>query len=125
VVSSPDSQPESLGFDPRQPSTCAGRTKPAILSGSANLYQFWMALIEGSAPLIGPYRFDIRRVSSVRIFNFNTVRDSSDSLVSKSLVNFNANNHPLNKLSPAPLRLYVERVDHPNSRVGVLCFLDV
>jgi len=42
VVSSPDSQYRRPGFDCRQRSTCL--TKPAILSGSANGYQFRLGL---------------------------------------------------------------------------------
>jgi len=40
VVSSPDSQSGGNGFDSRRRSTYSGLTKPVILSGSANWYQF-------------------------------------------------------------------------------------
>jgi len=40
VVSLPNSQSGSPGFNPWQCCTCTGLTKPAILLGSANWYQF-------------------------------------------------------------------------------------
>jgi len=68
MVSPPESLPGRLGFDFRQCSTCLGAHQACYAFGVGQLVPV-LAGVEGSAPFIKPYGFDIN--ISVRNINFN------------------------------------------------------